>query len=82
MDILTVYSYQILVDTFGDIPYSEAFKGSGNYLPKYDKAVDIYKDLIVRIDESIKNIKPGYARFRECRCYLWGQYDFLDQICK
>lgn len=63
IDILTVYSYQILVDTFGDIPYSDALKGSGNYLPKYDKAVDIYKDLIVRLDNDIANIETGYAAF-------------------
>jgi hypothetical protein len=63
IDILTVYSYQILVDTFGDIPYSEALKGSANYLPKYDKAVDIYKDLIVRLDNDIANIETGYAAF-------------------
>ncbi|MEG2100265.1 MAG: SusD/RagB family nutrient-binding outer membrane lipoprotein [Flavobacterium sp.] len=63
IDILTVYSYQILVDTFGDIPYSDALKGSGNYLPKYDKAVDIYKDLIVRLDNDIANIETGYSAF-------------------
>ena len=63
IDILTVYSYQILVDTFGDIPYSEALKGSVNYLPKYDKAVDIYKDLIVRLDKDLANIETGYTAF-------------------
>lgn len=63
IDILTVYSYQILVDTFGDIPYSEALKGSENYLPKYDKAVDIYKDLIVRLDKNIANIETTYPAF-------------------
>lgn len=63
IDILTVYSYQILVDTFGDLPYSEALKGSGNYLPKYDKAIDIYKDLIVRLDNDIKNINTSYNAF-------------------
>lgn len=63
IDILTVYSYQILVDTFGDIPYSEALKGSANYLPKYDKAVDIYKDLIVRLDKDLTNIETGYTAF-------------------
>lgn len=63
IDILTVYSYQILVDTFGDIPYSEALKGSVNYLPKYDKAIDIYKDLIVRIDRDIANVETGYPAF-------------------
>lgn len=63
IDILMVYSYQVLVDTFGDIPYSEAFKGSSNYLPKYDKAVDIYKDLIVRLDKSITDIDSSYPGF-------------------
>ncbi|WP_170208090.1 SusD/RagB family nutrient-binding outer membrane lipoprotein, partial [Flavobacterium circumlabens] len=65
IDILTVYSFQILVDTFGDIPYSEALKGSGNYLPKYDKAVEIYKDLIVRLNADIANIdvsQPGFGK--------------------
>lgn len=63
IDILIVYSYQILVDTFGDVPYSDAFKGSGNYLPKYDKAVDVYKDLIVRLDKSIANINTSHEGF-------------------
>lgn len=63
IDILMVYSYQILVDTFGDIPYSEALQGSDNYLPKYDKAVDIYKDLIVRLDNDIANINTSHSGF-------------------
>ncbi|KQB41479.1 SusD/RagB family nutrient-binding outer membrane lipoprotein [Flavobacterium aquidurense] len=63
IDILTVYTYQILVDTYGDVPYSEALKGSGNYLPKYDKAVDIYKDLIVRLNASITNIDVSQPAF-------------------
>lgn len=63
IDILMVYSYQILVDTFGDIPYSEALQGSGNYLPKYDKAVTIYKDLIVRLDADIKQMNASYTGF-------------------
>ncbi|WP_316636238.1 SusD/RagB family nutrient-binding outer membrane lipoprotein [uncultured Flavobacterium sp.] len=65
IDILMVYSYQILVDTFGDIPYTDAHKGSDNYLPKYDKAIDIYKDLLVRIDNSIANINTSYPGFEQ-----------------
>ncbi|MFH7017913.1 SusD/RagB family nutrient-binding outer membrane lipoprotein [Flavobacterium sp. FlaQc-47] len=63
IDILSVYTYQILVDTYGDVPYSEALKGSGNYLPKYDKAVDIYKDLLVRLNASIANIDTSQPAF-------------------
>jgi hypothetical protein len=63
IDILIVYSYQILADTFGDVPYSEAFKGSKYYLGKYDKALDIYKDLIVRLDNDIANIDISHPGF-------------------
>ncbi|MCC9017216.1 SusD/RagB family nutrient-binding outer membrane lipoprotein [Flavobacterium lipolyticum] len=64
IDILMVYTYQILVDTFGDVPYSESLKGSEDYLPKYDKAVDIYKDLIVRLNKDITGLdtsKPAFG---------------------
>jgi len=63
IDILTVYTYQILVDTYGDVPYSDALKGSENYLPKYDKAVDIYKDLIVRLNNDIAGIDTAESAF-------------------
>lgn len=63
IDILMVYTYQILVDTYGDIPYSESLKGSVNYLPKYDKAVDIYKDLIVRLNKGISNLDTNHPAF-------------------
>jgi SusD/RagB-like outer membrane lipoprotein/putative VirB-like lipoprotein len=63
IDVLIVYYYQILVDTFGDVPYFEALKGSGNYLPKYDKAVDIYKDLIIRLDHSIVTMDASHEGF-------------------
>jgi len=63
IDILMVYTYQILVDTFGDVPYTESLKGSGNYLPKYDKAVDIYKDLIARLNKDITDIDTSHPGF-------------------
>lgn len=46
IDILSSYSYAILVDTFGDVPYSEALDIDGHPQPKYDDAQTIYKDLI------------------------------------
>jgi len=51
--IFKAYNYQRLVDVYGDIPYTEASKGTGNLLPKYDKAEDIYKNLASLLDEAI-----------------------------
>jgi hypothetical protein len=45
--IWKAYAFMTLVDTYGDVPYSEAGKGyleQINY-PKYDKMADIYTDL-------------------------------------
>ena len=45
--IWKAYAFMTLVDTYGDVPYSEAGKGyleQINY-PKYDKMSDIYADL-------------------------------------
>lgn len=49
IDILTAYSYGILVDTFGDIPYTEALDIVAYPQPKYDDAQTIYKDLISKL---------------------------------
>jgi hypothetical protein len=52
IDILEVYSYSVLVNTFGDIPYTEALDADNLY-PKYDDAATIYDDLITRLDADI-----------------------------
>lgn len=52
IDILTAYSYGILVDTFGDIPYTESLDIIQYPLPKYDDALTIYKDLIAKLTSA------------------------------
>lgn len=50
--VLEVFAWATLVDTFGDIPYSQAldFKNS---LPAYDDDATIYPDLINRLNSAI-----------------------------
>jgi hypothetical protein len=48
--ILQSWEFGILTDVFGDVPYSEAFKGdSGILSPKYDAQKDIYNSLFTRL---------------------------------
>lgn len=49
--------YQVLVDMFGNIPYSKAMDIKVNITPAYDKGEDIYKDLLKQITEGITLIK-------------------------
>jgi hypothetical protein len=54
--ILKAYEFMILVDTYGDVPYTEAGQGylKGINLPKYDKQEDIYKDILNELDVATK----------------------------
>lgn len=59
LEVIEVYSWQILVDTFGDIPYSQALKAGEFPLPAYDDAASIYADLLTRIDAVDAQLAAG-----------------------
>ncbi|HEU4789474.1 MAG TPA: SusD/RagB family nutrient-binding outer membrane lipoprotein [Flavobacterium sp.] len=61
LDILSAYSYSVLVDTFGDIPYTEALDIQNHPLPKYDDAQTIYKDLISRLTADANSLTANSA---------------------
>lgn len=63
IDIFQVYTYQILVDSFGDIPYTEALSPSTNVLPKYDAGATVYSKLIARLDAAISNLDTSNKSF-------------------
>src|SRR5687767_8954344 len=55
--ILKAYAFSILVDVYGDVPFSEFDRfAEGITQPKYDKGADIYPKLIQLIDEGIADI--------------------------
>jgi len=62
-DILQVYAWQILVDTFGNVPYTEALQGLENSTPAYDDAATIYTDLIDRLTADINMLDEGASGF-------------------
>jgi len=55
IEIMQVYTYSRLVETFGDIPYSEALD-IDNISPKYDDAETIYIDLLSRLSAAINSL--------------------------
>lgn len=57
--IMKSYHFQILVDIYGDIPYTEALQRGDNPTPKFDNAENIYTNLIVVLDDAIALIKAG-----------------------
>ncbi|MGL2988458.1 SusD/RagB family nutrient-binding outer membrane lipoprotein [Flavobacterium sp. RSSA_27] len=54
--ILKAYTYQLAVDTWGSIPYSDTQKLAANVKPKYDSDEAIYADLINLLDQGIAEV--------------------------
>jgi Starch-binding associating with outer membrane len=64
ISVIEVYAWQQMVDTFGDIPYTDALKGAAEPTPAYTDDVAIYADLIVRINDAIAKLNgagTGYT---------------------
>ena len=51
--------FQNLVDLYGNVPYSQAFKPTEFPTPAYDKAEDIYDSLQLKLDEAISLLKTA-----------------------
>ena len=70
-EILNVYTYSVLVNTFGNVPYSEALN-SDNVYPKYDDAATIYSDLFVRLDKALADIDLNTDGFGSSDLFYGG----------
>jgi len=72
IDILEVYSYQRLVDIFGNIPYTQALDIDATLNPSYDDGLTIYKDLVARLDKDIAGLNTGFKSFDKTDLYYDG----------
>ncbi|MDT0642322.1 SusD/RagB family nutrient-binding outer membrane lipoprotein [Zunongwangia sp. F363] len=51
--VMMSYHFQMLIDAYGDIPYTEALQRGSNTTPAYDDAQAVYDSLIVDLTEAI-----------------------------
>ena len=70
VSILEVLSYHIMVDTYGNVPYTKALNPN-NELPSYDSGQKIYEDLFIRLDKAIADLDTSEGSF--------GSGDFIYQ---
>ena len=62
IEIQRVMTYEILVDTFGDVPYTEALDIE-NINPAYDDDMAIYMDIIDRLNKAIATMNADFGSF-------------------
>jgi len=59
--ILMAYNLAITTDMWGEVPYTEAFKGLDNLKPAYDKQSDLYVKIQALLDDAIVNLGKAPA---------------------
>jgi hypothetical protein len=57
--IMKAYQVHLAVDTWGDIPYSESQKQTGNLQPKFDDDATIYPKLIQLLTEAVTDLNAA-----------------------
>ena len=69
-EALSIYTWQIITDVWGNVPYFEALRGDDEISsPKFDTGEAIYADLENRIDALLAMDMTGAS--------LEGKYDFI-----
>ncbi|MEO6220115.1 MAG: SusD/RagB family nutrient-binding outer membrane lipoprotein [Ginsengibacter sp.] len=54
--MIMAYSLQLLVDEWGDVPYSQALKGNDNTSPAYDDGEALYDTIVKLVDKGIAQL--------------------------
>lgn len=67
--VLMAYCMFVTTDTWGRVPWSEAFMGSANRYPAYDDQEFIYTEMLAMLDDAVANfqkestVSPGGEDF-------------------
>lgn len=76
--VLHAWIFSLLTDTYGDVPYTDALKGYPErvYQPKFDPQIDIYKDLLAKLEEAntILQTAKTYSADVVARDPIFGKY--------
>ena len=70
IEIHEVYTFQVLVDTFGDVPYTDALNPA-NVLPTYENDATIYPKLITRLNTALADLDSSGGTF-DSGDYIFG----------
>lgn len=73
--ITSAWIYQILADTYGNIPYTQTFESTTNITPKYDDAQVVYNALVDTLQAQINVLDPAQISFNSGDVIYNGDVD-------
>ena len=71
IDVMQVYAYGILVNSFGNVPYKDALN-SDNLFPTYDDAKTVYADLMKRLADDLGKLNTASLGFGASDDIIFG----------
>jgi len=72
IEVMEVFTWTVLVDTYGNVPYTEALQGLDNLTPVYDDDAAIYADLFTRLDTGLALLNAGGDSFGAADLFFCG----------
>jgi hypothetical protein len=71
--VMKVYTYQVLVDLYDQVPYTQALEGASNLQPVFDQGDSIYEALLVTLDTALnKNFDAATNTIPGAEDFLFG----------
>lgn len=70
--LLQAYTFSVLTDLYGDIPFTDAMQSRKNIAPAYDTQASIYPKLITMIEEGIASVKSGKGTISSTADVVYG----------
>jgi hypothetical protein len=71
LDIIEVYAWGVLVNSFGNIPYTDALDDT-KLFPVYDDAKTVYADILKKLADDISKLDPGSSGFAPTEDFLYS----------
>ena len=59
--VIRVFAFQVMVDCFGETPYTEAQQGEENLHPKFDDGATVYAGLVAELDDALSKASADNA---------------------
>lgn len=76
--VIRAYVLITLTDMYGDIPVSQALQGNDNLNPKFDNSADVYKQVLLDLDEAITLLQQTNSTSSKIQdLYYTGQANWI-----